>query len=147
MKNNLTKTLIISLTLVLFVSVAAAVFCPDKVETAVAAANVYTAEQYTEDDRLLNEDGTLSDKDIRQFAQEVNAAAPLNAIDDIMGVIPRQYLESEEEECVFSFMGREYGFYMEKIDDTFDVLLIDFSFNTNDNDTGEFYMRIEPIMS
>ena len=105
----------------------------------------FTAEQYTDSDRLLNADGSLSDKKIQKFAEEVKALKNISIIEDITGVIPLEYLESDES-GVFSYMGKEYGFYIQKFDRKFYMLLIDFIFEEYGGYNDQYRVRIEPIL-
>ncbi|MCH5159904.1 MAG: InlB B-repeat-containing protein [Clostridiales bacterium] len=105
----------------------------------------FTAEQYTDSDRLLNADGSLSDKRIQDFVKDVKALKNVSIIEDIAGVIPLEYLESDES-GVFSYMGKEYGFYIQKFDWKFYMLLINFTFEEYGENTGQYRVRIEPIL-
>ena len=51
---------------------------------------------------------------------------------EICQVIPLEYLESAEENAEFSYNGKEYGFYMAKEGEYFDLLLIDFDYEFDD---------------
>ena len=68
-----------------------------------AATNEYfSAEEYTQDDRILNADGSLSDKTIFTFADEVHTAEMAAFIPDLARVVPLQYLENGW--VIFCFM-------------------------------------------
>lgn len=54
-------------------------------------------EAYTESDNLLNQDGSLSDKTIHDFAQTVKQTEHLGEVFDLEKVIPSEYLETTEE--------------------------------------------------
>ena len=71
-------------------------------------------------------DGTLSSRNIIDFADDVKALSNLSYIEDLNQVIPAEYLDWEGEDCVFQHYGKEYGFYMVKEGNYFDLLLIDF---------------------
>lgn len=74
----------------------------------------FTAEEYTNSDRLLLADGTTSGKNIKTFANEVKAGYDNMYYPELAEVIPRQYLESQEKNAIFAFNGKEYGFYVVK---------------------------------
>ena len=68
-----------------------------------AATNEYfSAEEYTQDDRILNADGSLSDKTIFTFADEVHTAEMAAFIPDLARVVPLRYLENGW--VIFCFM-------------------------------------------
>lgn len=111
----------------------------------------FPVEKYTDDDRLLLPDGTLSNRTIQNFAESVKkAVADFTVFPEITQVIPLQYLESQETNATFAYNGKEYGFYVSKKGNRFDVLLIDFVFEFDENDSNNidraFKIRIEPIL-
>lgn len=114
------------------------------------AAIYYSEEKYTNSDYLLLDDGTESlTKTIKDFSEEVKAAPTGIAFPELSQVIPLEYLESSEEEEVFQYNGKEYGFYVAKDGNYFDVLLIDFVYEFEDNQTHsniEYKIRIKPIL-
>ena len=114
-----------------------------------STSNNFTAEDYTLDDRLLKEDGTLSTKNITNFSNEVKSASFGTAFPELSQVIPRQYLETSETNAVFQYNGKEYGFYVVKDGNYFDVLLIDFVYEFEDGKEHsdlEYKIRIKPIL-
>lgn len=115
---------------------------------ASAEKNYYSAEQYTESDRLLQENGTPSNRTIKNFATDVKLGNNTQAFPELAQVVPLEYLESTEENAEFAYNGKEYGFYLAKEGEYFDVLLIDFVFEFDDeNHTNlEYKIRIEPIL-
>ena len=114
------------------------------------AAIYYSEEKYTNSDYLLLDDGTESlTKTIKDFSEEVKAAPTGIAFPELSQVIPLEYLESSEEGEVFQYNGKEYGFYVAKDGNYFDVLLIDFVYEFEDNQTHsniEYKIRIKPIL-
>lgn len=70
-----------------------------------SASNNFTAEDYTSDDRLLKEDGTLSTKNITNFSNEVKSASFGTAFPELSQVIPLEYLESSQTEDTFQYNG------------------------------------------
>ena len=100
--------------------------------TAHAESTYFSEAEYTDSDRLLKSDGTLSDKDIITFSDEVKTAEEGTSFPELTEVIPRQHLESTEENAVFSYNGAEYGYYMAKEGEFFDLLLIDFDYEFNE---------------
>ena len=118
----------------------------------VSAANaeeiVLTAENYTDSDRLLKANGTLSDKKISDFANEVKSAWDNTSFPELTEVIPTEYLESTKNNDTYYYNGQEYGFYVVKEGNYFDVLLIDFIFEFDNNKSSdiEHKIRIEPIL-
>lgn len=115
-----------------------------------AEENYYSAELYTGDDGLLQEDGTHSTvRDIRDFANDVKQAGINRSFPELVQVVPRQYLETTEQNVAFAYNGKEYGFYLAKEGDYFDLLLIDFVYEFGDVETHpnhEYKIRIEPIL-
>lgn len=112
--------------------------------------NYFTVEEYTDYDELLRSDGTSSDKDIQTFAREVKEGKSIY-YPELAEVIPRQYLESQDENAIFAYNGQEYGFYVVKNEEKFDVLLIDFVYEFDENDSIhnsdiEFRIRIKPLL-
>lgn len=79
-----------------------------------AESSIYSVEEYTNSDYLLKADGMLSDKNITDFAKEVNSAKANTSFPELAEVIPRQYLESQKENATFAYNGKEYGFYVVK---------------------------------
>lgn len=63
-------------------------------------------------------------------------------------MVPLEYLESTENTATFAYNGKEYGFYMAKDGDHFDLLLIDFVYEFDDADhtNNEYKIRIKPIL-
>ena len=87
-------------------------FFPSIVE-ANAETIYYSAEKYTEDDGLLQDDGTHSYiRDIRDFATDVKSGNNGQSFPELAQVVPLEYLETTEENAEFSYNGKEYGFYM-----------------------------------
>ena len=113
-----------------------------------AEATYFSAEQYTESDQLLQEDGTPSSKSIQDFAYDVKQAGINRSFPELAQVVPRQYLETTEQNAEFAYNGKEYGFYLAKEGDYFDLLLIDFiyEFEKNPQPNDEYKIRIEPIL-
>lgn len=112
--------------------------------------NYFTAEDYTNSDKLLLGDGTTSAKNIQTFANEVKAGKN-TYYPELAEVIPRQYLESQEKNATFAYNGKEYGFYVVKNEEKFDVLLVDFVYEFDENDSIhnsdiEFRIRIKPLL-
>lgn len=99
-----------------------------------AATNEYfSAEEYTQDDRILNADGSLSDKTIFTFADEVHTAEMAAFIPDLARVVPLRYLENDG---TYYYFGKEYGFYMVVEDPYVDLLLVDINYEL---DEGKLY--------
>ena len=67
-----------------------------------AKSNVFSVEQYTDSDYLLKADGSLSSKNIERFAEEVKAGKS-TYYPELAEVIPRQYLESQDENATFAY--------------------------------------------
>lgn len=112
--------------------------------------NYFTVEEYTNSDKLFRSDGTSSLKDILEFAEEVKAGKS-TYYPELAEVIPRQYLESQKKNATFAYNGKEYGFYVVKNEEKFDVLLIDFIYEFDKDDSihnsdVEFRIRIKPLL-
>lgn len=112
--------------------------------------SVLTAENYTDSDSLLKANGTLSDKKISDFASEVISSLANTPFPEITEVIPIEYLESTQSNATFYHFGKEYGFYMVKEGNYFDVLLIDFVFEMQEKEGQvsdlEHKIGIKPIL-
>lgn len=68
--------------------------------------NYYTAEQYTDSDYLLLDNGTESlTKTIKNFSNEVKSASFGTAFPELSQVIPLEYLESSQTEDTFQYKG------------------------------------------
>lgn len=123
-------------------------FFPSIVE-AKAETKYFSAEQYTEDDGLLQEDGSHSlTRRIKDFAEDVKSGYNGQAFPELAQVVPLEYLETTEDDAEFSYNGKEYGFYMAKEGNYFDILLIDFIYEFDDvgHTNNEYKIRIEPIL-
>ncbi len=105
-------------------------------------------EKYTESDVLVNDDGSESNKNIQTFSNEVKAANSGTSFPELAQVIPRQYLETAEANATYSYNGKEYGFYMVKEGDYFDLLLIDFVYEFEDKTPSdlEYKIKIKPLL-
>lgn len=115
--------------------------------TVFADDSYMSVEQYTERDSLLKKDGTESLKTIQKFAEEVQLGQYNACYPELAEVIPRQYLESQEKKATFAYNGKEYGFYVSKNDDVFNVLLIDFIYKFYNNKSDlEHKIEISPIL-
>lgn len=110
-----------------------------------AEGNIFPVEQYTDDDYLLMADGKKSTKSILDFASEVKENK-YTYYPELAEVIPRQYLESQEKKATFAYNGKEYGFYVSKNDDVFNVLLIDFIYEFYNESDLEYKIQISPIL-
>ncbi len=110
-----------------------------------AEESIFPVEQYTDDDYLLMANGKQSTKNIFEFALEVKGDK-YTYYPELAEVIPRQYLESQEKKATFAYNGKEYGFYVSKNDDVFNVLLIDFKYEFYDESDLEYKIKILPIL-
>lgn len=119
-----------------------------KVAMAATEQTYFSAEKYTDSDNLLLPNGNLSNKTIIKFAEEVNAGYFGQEFPELAQVVPLEYLESTENTATFAYNGKEYGFYMAKDGDHFDLLLIDFVYEFDDADhtNNEYKIRIKPIL-
>ena len=116
----------------------------------VSAETAYfSAEEYTDSDWLLLPDGTEStNRKIGNFATDVKAGEDGMSFPEISQVVPLEYLESAEPTAEFAYNGNEYGFYMVKEGNYFDLLLIDFIYEFEDEGYhhNECKIRVEPIL-
>lgn len=119
------------------------------VEVSAEENFISIAEDYTESDYLLLSNGSTSlSRTIRDFSTDTKNAYSGADCSEITQVIPRQCLESTETSAVYQHNGAEYGFYMVKEGNFFDLLLIDFVYefeNGHESDI-EYKIRIEPIL-
>ncbi len=115
---------------------------------AQALIDYLDVEQYTDSDYLLKSNGEESNKEINDFVDEVKVAEDDTCFDELAEVIPAQYLNATEENAVYQYNGKEYGFYVVKEDEYFDVLLIDFVYEFVDetHSDAEYLIRIKPIL-
>ena len=89
--------------------------CFNIATTVYADTKYFSAEQYTEDDGLLQEDGSHSlTRRIKNFAMDVKSGYNGQSFPELAQVVPLEYLESTETNAEFSYNGKEYGFYMAK---------------------------------
>lgn len=112
------------------------------------ASDALSVEIYTQNDKLINSDGSLSSRNIQDFATDVKSAASNADCSEITQVIPKQYMESTTTNAVYQYNGAEYGFYMVKEGEYFDLLLIDFTyvFTDGDDHNNDYKLRVEPIL-
>ncbi len=143
------KSLIITLCVSVVLCLSVGVFLFEETPHVYAEGNknYFTVEEYTDYDELLRSDGTLSAKDIKMFSDEVKAGKSAY-YPELAEVIPRQYLESQKENATFAYNGKEYGFYVVKEGNNFDVLLIDFVFEFDSDKISdlEYRIRIKPLL-
>ena len=109
--------------------------------------DIFTAEDYTSNDRLLKEDGSLSTKEIVDFSNEVKVASNGVSFPELTQVIPSQILENGQE-TVSQYYGKEYGYYVVKEGDYVDVLLLDFEYEFDDGEehSNEYIIKIKPLL-
>ena len=89
------------LLLAFIISLVCGLFAVNSTEV-FAESSYLPVERYTESDNLLKEDGTESSKTIRSFAAEVKAGKSIY-YPELAEVIPRQYLESQDENATFAY--------------------------------------------
>ena len=75
--------------------------CFTTAKVANAETNSISVQQYTESDYLIRADGTLTDKRIEDFANEVKVAPNNKSFPELAQVIPLQYLETTETNAVY----------------------------------------------
>lgn len=122
-------------------------FYKDKTVSAETGEVMLSPADYTDSDNLLKENGEWSEITIVDFAQDVYKATNGTSFPEITQVIPKQYMESEEDNATFAYNGKEYGFYVVKEGNYFDVLLIDFVYEFDQPYSDLAYkIRIKPIM-
>ncbi len=144
--NKRNKNLLIGLSAILFLGITFIGLIPNTTR-ASAERTYFSDELYTQSDQLLKANGEENqEKNIADFAEEVKAAPDNTLFPELAEVIPLQYLESAEENAVFSYNGAEYGFYMVKEGNYFDLLLIDFVFAGGSVSDIEYKIRIKPIL-
>jgi len=106
-----------------------------------------SVENYTDSDNLLKADGSLSNKNIKTFSNEVKGATSNTSFPELAQVVPKQYLESTTTNATYQYNGKEYGFYMVKEGDYFDLLLIDFVYEFDSGEhLNDYVIRIKPIL-
>ena len=79
---------------------------PLHIESSAATATDFTVEDYTNDDKLLLPDGTLSTKKIRDFANEVKTAESGEDCSEITQVIPIEYLSTSQDNAEYQYYGK-----------------------------------------
>lgn len=120
---------------------------PLHIESSAATATDFTVEDYTNDDKLLLPDGTLSTKKIRDFANEVKTAESGEDCSEITQVIPIEYLSTSQDNAEYQYYGKEYGFYLVKENEYFDLLLIDFVYEFDQVVSDlEYKIKVSPIL-
>ena len=94
----------------------------------VAAAeivnNLEKDKYYTNTNYLKNEDGSISNESIFNFADYVLDSSPYAVINDLEKVIPKEYLNSQEDITHYYF-GEEYGYYFTIENNYMDLMLVD----------------------
>lgn len=114
---------------------------------ASATATTLSVEDYTKSDKLLKADGSESTRGIEDFATTVKNATGGTVIEELPEVIPREYLENKGTSTTFQYNGEEYGFYMAKEGNYFDLLLIDFEYESRNETTDiRHAIRIKPLL-
>lgn len=108
----------------------------------------YSVIDYTNSDKLLKSDGSLSSKNIVQFAEEVKSASIGTDCSEITQVIPVTFMETSVMMDEYFYNGKEYGFYIAKEGNYFDLLLIDFIYNFGDGaaHNNDYKIGIAPIL-
>ncbi len=129
----------LSLFLVLFVFIAAVMFGCLYIKApklTFADTKSPSLEEYTDSDELLNINGDSSNKTIEDFATEVNNLDEGDEVEDLIRVVPIEYVRFIEDDYVFQYSGREYGFFVfhHKLVSTklIDFVLINFTYEYND---------------
>lgn len=129
------------------------ILCFNKGEINIAKADTkmyYSDADYTDSDYLLLDNGNESlTRKITHFASDVKAASLGTSFTELAQVIPRQYLETSAINDEFYYNGKEYGFYVAKEGNYFDVLLVDFVYEFDDGDEHsdiEYKIRIKPLL-
>lgn len=113
-------------------------FIPSAVETH-AETNYFSAEQYTESDQLLQADGSRSStRRIQDFANDVITGGYNQSFPELAQIVPLEYLETTEVNAEFAYNGKEYGFYLAKEGEYFDLLLIDFVYTNNKHNQQQY---------
>lgn len=104
-------------------------------------------EYFTQTDKLKNDDGSFLNNKIFDFANYVNDASYNEIINDLEKVIPNEYLNSKENITHYYF-GEEYGYYFVIENDYLDLLLVDVSYDMEDENASdlEHKIRIKPIL-
>ena len=113
-----------------------------------AAAPYFSAEKYTEDDRLLLPNGERASKKIDEFADEVKNGENGQSFPELSQVIPLDFLETTEGTKELQYNGSEYGFYIIKEGVYFDLLLYDFAYEFEDpyHSDLEYIIKIKPLL-
>lgn len=133
--NKESKRKIFSLIIVLLICTICMIYGLNSFTLAVNAdSNPSRIELYTNSDKLLNSDGSISTKTILQFSDEVKALDEGDEVVDLTKVIPVEYVRFIEDGYTFQFNGKEYGFFVchrKLVGGTklIDVALIDFTYS------------------
>ncbi len=153
MKKIISKFLVAICCIALLISCFVLIGKNGQTKTLALTSEYPTEEQYTEKDTLLKVNGLENGKTIQNFSAEVNASEYGTAFDELAEVIPAQYLNAPVPEATYQHNGKEYGFYVasETVAGNvfFDVLLIDFIYEFDDDEThsdAEHKIRIKPIL-
>lgn len=138
---------LIAIAIIMVLSAVAIMGLTSKVSAYADSNTYFSAEKYTESDNLLDSDGSESYKNIQTFSNEVKAASDGDPFPELSQVIPKEYLDSEELMGEWAYNGAEYGFYVSKHGDEFDVLLIDFIYEFDDQDHSDMEFRIRNLVA
>ena len=104
-----------------------------------------TPEYYTNSDFLIGYEGD-SNHTIKKFSEYVNSLSKEIEVLDLDKVIPENNLYSTQLNSVFYHMGKEYGYYLVKDGDFFDLLLVDFKNENFNNSNNQYLIRIEQLL-
>lgn len=153
MKKTISKFLVAICCTALLISCFVFIGKNEKTKVLALTSEYPTEEQYTESDKLLKVDGSVSAKTIQNFADEVRERGTDWQFDDLAEVIPAQYLNAPVPMATYQYNGKEYGFYVasETVGGKvyFDVLLIDFIYEFDADEThsdAEHKIRVKPIL-
>lgn len=150
-ENIMTKVQKFLLSVIIAFGVVFSCFVAMNVTDTIAYADnttYYTAEQYTNSDYLLLDNGEESlTKTIKDFSDEVKSASIGTSFPELTQVIPSQILENSQE-TVSQYYGKEYGYYVVKEGDYVDVLLLDFEYEFDDGEehSNEYIIKIKPLL-
>lgn len=114
--------------------------------TVDATPNLYelTPSDYTSSDILIGFEET--EYNIEDFTIYVNSLSNEEEILALGKVIPVNNLYSIEQDAVFYHMGKEYGYYLVKEGECFDLLLINFTYGKYNFSNNQYRIRIDQLL-
>ncbi len=102
---------------------------------------------FTDSDKLVNSDGELSNLSIDDFKEKLEKVG-INLgteMPELAQIIPAQFLQKEETDKEYHYIGQEYGFMVLHDGDDLHVMIVDFDWKSERN--NECRLKVEIIVN